>query len=488
MPSLFITVHRWLGVTLCLFMAAWFASGAVLIYVPFPSLTPSERLERASEVEPSTVKLTPTGAIRASGLVQPIDSIRLVARDARPLYVLKGRGQAVTAVWADDGSPAALQLEDEARQVASLFSGARVRRIEGPIDYDQWIVHQGFDTGRPYLRVSIDDAAGTVLYVSQATGEVQQRTTRSQRGWNYVGAVVHWIYPTALRKHWAAWDLVVWWLSLAGIAVVIIGIVLGFDHMIVALRSKKIEFSLFRGWMKWHHVFGLGVGLFVLTWIFSGWLSMDHGRLFSTPDPTDQQVDRFNGIGLAEAGQQVRLQAIMRLGPFRELEIRSIAGTPIMIARGHSEQHIYSIATGKPFAGAVLPISLVGAAVQAAWPEFNVQSIEEVMAEDVYRKVRQNELPVSSIRVKLDDPGNTWVHVDAATGQILSVMDRSRRVYRWLYNGLHSLDFPGLIDRRPLWDIVILTLLAIGFTFSITGVYLGLRRLKKTLAIDAGEV
>lgn len=55
-------------------------------------------------------------------------------------------------------------------------------------------------------------------------------------------------------------------------------------------------------------------------------------------------------------------------------------------------------------------------------------------------------------------------------------MDRSRRVYRWLFNGLHSFDFPGLTNHRPLWDIVILTLLTLGFVFSVIGVVIGWRR------------
>ena len=40
--------------------------------------------------------------------------------------------------------------------------------------------------------------------------------------------------------------------------------------------------SPYSGWQKWHHLLGLACMTFVLTWIFSGWLSMDHGRLFST--------------------------------------------------------------------------------------------------------------------------------------------------------------------------------------------------------------
>jgi hypothetical protein len=60
-------------------------------------------------------------------------------------------------------------------------------------------------------------------------------------------------------------------------------------------------------------------------------------------------------------------------------------------------------------------------------------------------------------------------------------MDRSRRVYRWLYHGLHSLDFPALVNRRPLWDVIMLSLLTLGFSFSVTGAFLGIRRLKRSL-------
>ena len=33
-----VQLHRWIGIVLCLMFAAWFASGIVMIYVPFPLL------------------------------------------------------------------------------------------------------------------------------------------------------------------------------------------------------------------------------------------------------------------------------------------------------------------------------------------------------------------------------------------------------------------------------------------------------------------
>ena len=50
---------------------------------------------------------------------------------------------------------------------------------------------------------------------------------------------------------------------------------------------------------------------------------------------------------------------------------------------------------------------------------------------------------------------------------------------RWLYNGLHSLDFAFWYNRRPLWDIGVLTLMLGGLASSTIGLYLGIRRVRR---------
>jgi hypothetical protein len=480
-PSQLVTLHRWLGVFLCLLVAAWFASGAVLMYVPFPSLSDEDRIAASADLNTSAVTVSPVEVIRSASTSGPIDRIRLIARGERPLYVLEPRGAPVLAIWADDGRSAAVRTAAEAADIVLEFSGAPIDRIEGPLDFDQWIVHQGFDRQRPYFRVHLDDPEKTVVYVSQRSGEILQRTSRVERAWNYVGAVVHWIYPTVLRRHWAAWDQVVWWLSLIGIGVAILGIWLGVDRLLAALRSRNRRFTPFRGWMKWHHLLGLFAGAFVLTWMFSGWLSMDHGRVFSMPDPAQARVDDFRGISIAQAANSVSVDSIRRLGALRELEIAAVAQSPVIITRSAGEQTICLAGTHWPCSATVLPDAQIVTAVRQAWPEFGVASAKYIAPNDTYRQVRQSRLPETTIRVELDDPEATWVHVDAASGVILAVEDRGRRLYRWLYHGLHSWDFPWLIERRPLWDALMLSLLALGFAFSVTGAYLGAKRLLRTV-------
>ncbi len=57
---------------------------------------------------------------------------------------------------------------------------------------------------------------------------------------------------------------------------------------------------------------------------------------------------------------------------------------------------------------------------------------------------------------------------------MLSQVTRLSRIERWLYNGLHSLDFPFWYDMRPAWDIVMIVLLLGGLISSSVGFVLGI--------------
>ena len=71
------------------------------------------------------------------------------------------------------------------------------------------------------------------------------------------------------------------------------------------------------------------------------------------------------------------------------------------------------------------------------------------------------------------------VYVDRYSGRFLAVMDASRRSYAWIYYALHTLQFPGLIAHPEVRTVVVLTLLALGFVFSVTRVILSVVRLRR---------
>ena len=190
-----------------------------------------------------------------------------------------------------------------ARAERSLSSMDTSRATTTQIDHDQWTVGGDFDSDRPLLRVKLHDAAGTEVYVSAASGKVVLTTTRNERLANYAGSIVHWFYLTELRHHKRAWSALMWWLSLLATIGATLGVCLG----LVRLGTGPA----YQGLQRWHHIFGLTAAPFVISWIFSGFLSMDDS-LFGQNDAWFRMLHRLEFEPLA-SHPMARTAAIVTL-------------------------------------------------------------------------------------------------------------------------------------------------------------------------------
>jgi hypothetical protein len=115
-----------------------------------------------------------------------------------------------------------------------------------------------------------------------------------------------------------------------------------------------------------------------------------------------------------------------------------------------------------------------------------VTSEPELLTEyDSYYYSRDHYAPLPVFRIKMADADSTWLYVDPQVSQVVGRVNRINRAERWLYNGLHTLDFPFLYYNRPLWDAVVIVLSIGGAALSGIGLILGLRRIvrgmKKTV-------
>jgi hypothetical protein len=154
------------------------------------------------------------------------------------------------------------------------------------IDYDQWTVAGDFDRDRPLQRVALNDDAETEIYISSRSNKVVLTTTRNQRLANYAGSIPHWFYPAALRHHKRAWGALMWWLSLLATIGASLGVIIG----LMRLRSKLF----YKGLQRWHHICGLILAPFLLSWILSGFMSMDDGTLFGHSDALFRALHTFD--------------------------------------------------------------------------------------------------------------------------------------------------------------------------------------------------
>jgi PepSY-associated TM region len=452
----------------------WFASGIVMHFVPFPELTEAERFAGLAVLDPSAVKLSPAEAVAKSAL-HDIWRVRLWQRSDGPVYLISA-ASGMTALRADDLSGADIRSGQLALEIASRHAGLRGldhanASVAELADYDQWTVSNGLDPHRPLYRIALNDAAGTELYVSSHTGEVLRDTTQHERTWNYMGSVAHWIYPTILRKNWMAWNVTVWWLSLIAVIAALSGVALGIVRMKIARGRLS---SPYRRWHAWHHWLGLFCTIFVTTWIVSGWLSMDHGRFFSTGHVTRLEADRIAG---SPDWSRLTSAAIASL-PSGSREVEWFAFGNEIYERERitvSEQKLRRLSAFDDEASGFLSPDQVNAVFAHAVP--GCTSTAAIQPGDPY-PIDSDDVRAPVYRTICAE---AWYHTDAASGANLERLDSQRRAYRWLYRALHTLDFPALMRQPELRTILIVVLCAVGFAFSVTGVVIAWRRLRLQL-------
>jgi len=457
-------IHRWIGIGSCLLFAIWFASGLVMIYVPYPSLNTAERLARLQPIEWSAVTAP---APQQRGM----RSILLEMRDGHPVWRItpwEGKPHVVSAETGHDVAPVDAAM---ARRIAVRFGGTPVIGLE-KIERDQWTVAGGFDEHRPLWKASLGDSVRSEVYVSSSTGDVVQETSHTARVWNWLGSVPHWIYPTILRQNGEAWRQVVLWVSGPCIAAGVTGLWIGILRTRLGRRRfKGGRATPYDGWMLWHHVAGLLGGLALIGWIFSGWLSVDPGHLFRSEGISE--AARRDYAGNAAAPSTAALQAA---GAVR-IEAISTAGSPLLVvSQASGKRLVLDGRTLQPFR--MTPDRIVQFAARLV-PHAPIVGIDRLTAPDAYwyEAGSMPRLPV--MRIRFGDPAATWIHIAPETGELLGVIDRRGRTYRWLFDLLHKWDLNALTLRRPLWDVVLWSLSLLGLVTSISGVWLGWKRLRK---------
>jgi uncharacterized iron-regulated membrane protein len=468
MLRLVLLIHRYLAVAVGLVMAMWCLSGFVMMYQPFPSFTAAERLAGLAPLR--LEKCCQTAFLPED--TAPMQDFRIEMLNGQP--VLRQAGTLPFEL--DSGAPLHGLPRAELLQIAADHAAHRgiaaVPAWVEEVGIDQWSI-QGANRNRPVQRIALRDAAATELYINGATGEIFQDTSRRERILSWFGAVPHWLYPTVLRRNGPVWAQVVIWTSLIGTFLAVTGLYVGISR----LQRRAASFSPFRGWWYWHHLAGLVFGVLVLSWVFSGLMTMNPWGLLIGSDGRTRVSAQLAGTPPVGELRQF-LQAVpTRLadGEFVQLESQPLGGRLFVLARraDGSTLRLDAAARPAPLATAELEQVLKGL-------DTGVQSLALLSREDAYYygHKRHSELPVW--RAILDDAEHTRLYLLPATGEF-QVVDHDGRWARWLYVGPHSLDFAGL-RRRPLWDVVTLLLLAGATAVCVTGSWMAIQRVRKDLS------
>ncbi len=503
--------HRYLGMALSLMVMMWFATGITMMFAGgMPRLTPELRLDRLPPLDLSQVRLTPSDAASRAALGGSPARASLVTVMGRPAYRFSSGGS--TTVFADTGDVLDRVSPSESRRIASRFVNVpedRVQYVRTLTKVDQWTLVQGRQL--PMHKLRIDDAGATEIYVEANTGEVAQLTTRRGRLLAWISTIPHWLYFTALRTNQPLWYRVVVWTSALACVLTVLGLALAVTQF-RRTRPFRLPAAIpYAGWMRWHYVTGAVFGVFTLTFAFSGLVSMEPfawtaatgvevPRTAFSGGPLD--LSRFGTIDPAAWGRAVDGRAT------KEIELLRIQDEPYYLVRhtGDVDRFAQRERLHQPYniAGRAddTRILVSAASLEVRRDPFDVESLlarlkaampdvaiaESAMLADYdsyyYSRARLTPLPV--LRVKLADPDETWVYIDPALSQVLAQVHRYSRVERWLYNGLHSMDF-AFWYRSPAWGVVMTLLCLGGLASSGMGLLLGVRRLRRAAARTVGS-
>ncbi|WP_249702440.1 PepSY domain-containing protein [Altererythrobacter sp. KTW20L] len=461
--------HRWIGIATCLLFVLWFVSGLVMLYVPYPALDAEERLAGLSPITWEQVDHQPEAE---PGLRE----VALEMRGDRPVWRVSPWNGGSYSVWADSGEFAGTAGRTEAEAIAATFGKAPVEEMR-PIRSDQWTVGSGYDRYRPLWKAELAGEGGRVLYVSSTTGEVVLDTARTERFWNWLGSIPHWLYPRALREDQPLWRQVVMWVSGPCILGAITGVWIGLMRIRPGRqRFKGGRMTPYRGWMKWHHVSGLVGSAFLILWIFSGWLSVDPFRLFASEGIGAEARQNYAGDAPLPS-PDTGLLAQMGDGAHR-VALRSAAGHPYLrLQQPGSPDTLLEADTFLPHHPEFERIRQSAAGLV---PGPSIAAVETLTKPDAYWYAVRGTVPLPVLRVKFADEAATWVHIDPASGDLLSEADARRRTYRWLFDLFHRWDLNLLIGTPPARDLLIWLMSLAGLISSATAVVVGWRRLRRS--------
>ena len=543
--KLLIYSHRWLGIGIILMFLVWTLSGVVLMYYGHPQITMGERLLRLAPLDFSTATVTPAQAaakahIKPARVRLSMYNGRPVYRFSR---ISIGNW---TAVYADTGEVLPRMGREQALEWMKRFAPEYASTmtydayLKSPDEFTRIPTLAGFV---PLHRIAMNDAAGTEYYISEKSNDIVQKTDRGSRILAISGYVLHNLFFFRQRAWWTPLlDFIAWTAMLMAAT----GIAIGIWRVALKPRFRHkgvLSYTPYSGWMKWHHYAGLVFGLLSVSWILSGMIpistfpvpgwtrvskrveSNGEGFLMGTPLISPRST-LTKDMARAITGGPLNLQPLRmeklreaigqiqsKFAP-KELEVIQFRGEPYFLAyrppatkeeagqwTTNNAINMVNIPQDNPHVfvsithpeNGVFPSfgrEVMEEASREAMPNVPVIDRQWLTAYDNYyhqtspsfelgRHKPAYVLPV--LRVRYNDARQTWLYFTPSLGQMVK-FDKSDRANRWIYYGLHVMDWPGLYNRRPLWDIVTLAFLAGLAAISITTLLPAFRRLKRHAA------
>jgi len=518
-------VHRWVGLVLALFMFVWFSTGLVIMYSTPTTQTRGQQLAHAETLHPESgwlslgeawersveqrkqavaqrkAKISATEMERNASNVKQrggdgvigIADARLLQVLGEPLWLVEDtRGQRF-ALSAIDGSPREFSA-DQALKIAQNWYKNGDSELAVKVNYletlDSPIILRNQEALRPFHHIAVGENGDEAL-ISALSGEVLHASTRLDRAFFWAGNWLHLFKPLESLGLGHIRHDVQLWSGLAATLAALTGLIIGWLRWRPGFNGKK-TYSEGRTqpyrefWFKWHFWSGLLGGGIALFWAFSGFIDTNPGKIFSSGDYTREELSRYLGVELPDQmrnWQPSQFRSANNNVEVVELNWRRLGAEAVLLAydrKGRRFPQQIDVNGLTQFSEASL---LAGVNRISSNAKVENQTLLKEYDSYYYPRHHQSlvEKPLPVLLVSLADSEGSRFYLDPQDGRLLSKVDRSRRVFRWLYSGLHHWDF-GWLYFRPLWDIWMLTWVAFGLVLGASSLVIAWRRLQKTFA------
>ena len=481
-------LHRLSGTIVALFFAMWFLTGLVLIYHPYPRV--DDKMKQAHmENLPDTLPVLDPFIAKVDGTIR---NISVHQQLGQTLIEISTRDK--DYIFCTDTAQQQKAINEEAlMQIASNW-------VEGiPIKKDtiyyreQWVLYERYKSEMPMVHLTYDDKDKSELYISIKTGEVHQWTTSSNRFWAYIGAIPHKLYFPFIRKDLETWK----WCIYIGGFICLIAAFTGFYVGIFVLIRRRLKKHVWENPYKkfvyrWHEFIGLGMGLFMIRFWGRKPLPLSAYKLdytlLTTVCKDIKSVDwtHFGSVpvyAVVNADSMVYIDASKSTPEPVEVSSEEILECAIkVISQGKSDGenshgHATRMEREKSSANST-PDS--GKETETATIQKSDCSIELLTAYDEYYTDRDNEYPLPIYKVDINNADGSRFYVSPQTGEV-RYSNHNRRVKRWAVNAIHYLKIQALMKHKVLWTICIWVLCLGGAFVSLTGAWLGLKWIKRSI-------
>ncbi len=478
MKKFFIQIHKITGSVMSLLFLFWCMSGIVLCFKGFPHASVQKRFENLEFFSDDDF-------IDIKCLSESLsEKVELEKYQQKAIYRnYKGRK---TQVISDAHTLQNVSFFSKANAIeeAERFINANVVHVDSISKLDSWLPWGYYKPLLPFFKCYLDDDKHSTVYVSSKTGTVIQHTTRYARWMARFGAIPHMMYFYQIKQNSKLWQNVILVLGLIGIMVSISGIIAALFRFKKNTSGRIVGITVYKKWLyKWHHILGLFIGIFFLTFLVSGIFYVSGVPSWICAKPEGRSPQRVWNQTIKQ-DSVMQPQRIWNLLPeksgLRKIAWSTAMGVPVIEAYYNNYKKPIVYVTNND---TLIPFSINQKVIEAYALQTlkNKQVSVEQQGEygNYYKAYGMYYHPLPVYKICLNDRFNSSLYIDPQSGKAVEYFNNNKKARRILTRGLHKLDFS--IFKNFSWlRITILIIISLGgLVVSFTGVLLSWKWLKR---------